>query len=78
MTAEKQGGSKPADEAKDATAMADEERVAAVAVDEPATTETIDAIAEEAVGEAVSAAEEASRGRRGRRGHRGRGRRSRR
>jgi small subunit ribosomal protein S1 len=59
LTAEKQGGIKPADEAKRATATADEERVAAAAADEPATTESIDASAEEAVGEAVSAAGEA-------------------
>ena len=45
LTAEKQGGSKPADEATDATAKADEERAAAVAADEPATPEIIDAIA---------------------------------
>jgi small subunit ribosomal protein S1 len=59
LTAEKQGGSKPADDAKHATATADEERVAAIAADEPATTESIDAKVEEAVDEAVSAAEDA-------------------
>ncbi len=59
MSAEKQGGSTPADEAKDAAAEADDKRSAAVAVDEPATTD-IDASAEDAVGEAVSAAEEAA------------------
>jgi small subunit ribosomal protein S1 len=58
LTAQQQGGSRPADEATDATATADEERVASIA-DEPATTETVDAMAEEAVGDAVSAAEEA-------------------
>ncbi len=58
LTAQQQGGSQPADEATDATATADEERVASTA-DEPATTETIDATTEEAVGDAVSTAEEA-------------------
>jgi small subunit ribosomal protein S1 len=60
LTAEKKGGSKPAEEAMDATAQAVEERAAAVAADEPATVTTVDAATEEAIGEAVSAAEEAA------------------
>ena len=60
MTAEKKGGSKAASEATDATAQAVEERAAAVAADEPATITTVDAVIEEAVGEAVSDAEDAA------------------
>ncbi|HEY8169012.1 MAG TPA: 30S ribosomal protein S1 [Candidatus Limnocylindrales bacterium] len=59
MSADKQGGTTPADEASDATAKATDQPVPAAAADEPATSETIDAITEEAVGEAVSEAEEA-------------------